>query len=185
MIRFAKVAFRKEIYSNPCGTPTILRFVCELFSLFKQMLPLLYIWSWKFLFALLKFIIYCHPVVRLYIVNTPKINSKFLWAVNEFKGQSVNASGDCVYSCLLGTFLCVIQGVPLATKPGISLIILPLMRILQRNLKRSCTYTNTHEQQPYCVGTLSQMTERSAERRVRQETSLLAGWRTAAPCRNN
>ena len=28
-----------------------------------------------------------------------------------------------------------IQGVPLATEPGISLIILPLMRILQRNLK--------------------------------------------------
>ena len=36
-------------------------------------------------------------------------------------------------------------------------------------------YTNTHEQQPYCVGTLSQMTERSAERRVRQETGWLAG----------
>ena len=31
----------------------------------------------------------------------------------------------------------VIQDVPLATKPGISLIILPLMRILQRNLKRT------------------------------------------------
>ena len=31
----------------------------------------------------------------------------------------------------------VIQGVPLATEPGISLIILPLMRILQRNLKRT------------------------------------------------
>jgi len=30
-----------------------------------------------------------------------------------------------------------IQGVPLATEPGISLIILPLMRILQRNLKRT------------------------------------------------
>ena len=29
-----------------------------------------------------------------------------------------------------------LQGVPLATKPGFSLIILPLMRILQRNLKR-------------------------------------------------
>ena len=29
------------------------------------------------------------------------------------------------------------QGVPLATEPGISLIILPLMRILQRNLKRT------------------------------------------------
>jgi hypothetical protein len=36
-------------------------------------------------------------------------------------------------------------------------------------------YTNTHEQQPYFVGTLSQMTERSAERRVRQETDWLAG----------
>jgi hypothetical protein len=36
-------------------------------------------------------------------------------------------------------------------------------------------YTNTHEQQPYCVGTLSQMTESSAERRVRQETGWLAG----------
>ena len=41
-----------------------------------------------------------------------------------------------------GRFLCaffflIIQGVPLATEPGISLIILPLMRILQRNLKRT------------------------------------------------
>ena len=31
----------------------------------------------------------------------------------------------------------IIQCVPLATEPGITLIILPLMRILQRNLKRS------------------------------------------------
>jgi len=31
----------------------------------------------------------------------------------------------------------IIQGVPLATEPGISLIILPLMGILQRNLKRT------------------------------------------------
>jgi len=30
-----------------------------------------------------------------------------------------------------------LQGVPLATEPGISLIILPLMRILQRNLRRT------------------------------------------------
>jgi hypothetical protein len=36
-------------------------------------------------------------------------------------------------------------------------------------------YTNTHELQPYCVGTLSQMTERSAERRVRQGTGWIAG----------
>jgi len=131
-----------------------------------------------------------------------------------------------------------IQGVPLATETGISLIILTPMKILQRNLNRStfvvwemwrhhnmcwkwpsftskrfqellltwlyrfffpisannkhsllqsipihfptilCElthYTETHEQQPYCVGTLSQMTERLAERRVRQETGWLAG----------
>jgi hypothetical protein len=37
-------------------------------------------------------------------------------------------------------------------------------------------YTNTHKQQPYCVRTLSQMTDRSAERRVRLETGWLAGW---------
>jgi len=31
----------------------------------------------------------------------------------------------------------VVQSVPLAAEPGISLIILPLMMILQRNLKRT------------------------------------------------
>jgi hypothetical protein len=36
-------------------------------------------------------------------------------------------------------------------------------------------YNNTHEQQLYCVGTLSQRTERWTERRVRQETGWLAG----------
>jgi hypothetical protein len=36
-------------------------------------------------------------------------------------------------------------------------------------------YTNSHVQQLYCVGTHNQMTERSAERRVRQETGWLAG----------
>jgi len=33
---------------------------------------------------------------------------------------------------------CTYTGVPLATEPVISLIIVPLMRILQRNLKRTC-----------------------------------------------
>jgi hypothetical protein len=55
------------------------------------------------------------------------------------------------------------------------------MRILQRNLRRTYTYTNTHEKQPYCVDTLSQMTERSTERRVRQETGWLAGWLAGGP----
>jgi len=39
-------------------------------------------------------------------------------------------------------------------------------------------YTNSHEQQPYCVDTLSQMTEKLAERCVRQET----GWLAGGPC---
>jgi len=34
-------------------------------------------------------------------------------------------------------WVCFVQCVPLATKPAISLIILPLIRILQRNLKRT------------------------------------------------
>jgi hypothetical protein len=34
-------------------------------------------------------------------------------------------------------FVYIYTGVPLATEPGISLIILPLMRTLQRNLKRA------------------------------------------------
>jgi hypothetical protein len=47
--------------------------------------------------------------------------------------------------------------------------------IFQLSCVNSQFYTNTHEQQLYCIGTLSQMTERSAERRVRQETGWLAG----------
>jgi hypothetical protein len=53
----------------------------------------------------------------------------------------------CVYVCprlasIKPTFYAfrnndVVQRVPLATEPGISLVILPLMRILQRNLKRT------------------------------------------------
>jgi len=49
---------------------------------------------------------------------------------------------DCSNWCLWNiplriSLVCVVQCVPLATEPGISLIILPLMRILQRNLKRT------------------------------------------------
>ena len=42
---------------------------------------------------------------------------------------------SCFYCWMCG--YAHIQGVPLLTKPGSSLIILPLMRILQRNLKRT------------------------------------------------
>ena len=61
-----------------------------------------------------------------------------------------SGNGVCIFSRLFGCCrLCCfatddpypfIQGVPLATEPGIFLIILPLMRILLRNLKRT---TNT------------------------------------------
>ena len=44
---------------------------------------------------------------------------------------------DLFMACVLKICCNVIQGVPLATEIGISLIILPLMRILQRNLKRT------------------------------------------------
>ena len=43
--------------------------------------------------------------------------------------------------------------------------------------------TNTHKQQTYCVGALSQMTETSRE--ACQAGNRLDSWRTAAPCRNN
>ena len=44
---------------------------------------------------------------------------------------------DLFMACVLKICCNVIQGVPLATEPGISLIILPLMRILQRNCWRT------------------------------------------------
>ena len=46
-----------------------------------------------------------------------------------------------------------IQGVPLATEPGISLIILPLMRILQRNLKRTTDTQYRHTLQTHTLQT--------------------------------
>jgi hypothetical protein len=47
-----------------------------------------------------------------------------------FKIQLITS--DVVWPVL---YVFIIQGVPLATEPGIYLIILPLMRILQQNLK--------------------------------------------------
>ena len=47
--------------------------------------------------------------------------------------EVISLTGLCQYTFII-TF---IQGVPLATEPSISLIILPLMRILQQNLKRT------------------------------------------------
>jgi len=42
-----------------------------------------------------------------------------------------------IYSILYPLYLSNIKSVPPVTEPGISLIILPLMRILQRNLKQT------------------------------------------------
>ena len=50
----------------------------------------------------------------------------------------LNENELCRTKICLNTFqLTRLQCVPLATEPGISLIILPLMRILQRHLKRT------------------------------------------------
>ena len=46
-----------------------------------------------------------------------------------------------------------IQSVPLATEPGISLIILPLMRILQRNLTHTPDTHYTHTLQTHTTDT--------------------------------
>nr|CAD7259262.1 unnamed protein product [Timema shepardi] len=55
------------------------------------------------------------------------------------------------------------------------------------NFSMNCShkYTNTREQQPYCVDTLSQMTEQQTSREARQTGDMLVGWRSATPCRNN
>jgi hypothetical protein len=49
------------------------------------------------------------------------------------------------------------------------------MRILQRNFKRTYTYTNTHQQQPYYVGTLRQMTDQQRGASGRKQSGWLAG----------
>ena len=46
----------------------------------------------------------------------------------------------------------LIQGVPLATEPGISLIILSIMRILQRNSKRTASLFKKCEDIITCAG---------------------------------
>jgi len=69
----------------------------------------------------------CHP-------SPPTIlPSSLASSCNLFLGLLLNlVVPKFIYNTLLG----ILQGVPLATEPDISLIILPLMRILQRNLKR-------------------------------------------------
>jgi len=51
------------------------------------------------------------------------------------KVESVVEKKKHVFCTVYNSAVCIIQCVPLATEPGVSLIILPLMRILQRNLK--------------------------------------------------
>jgi len=54
--------------------------------------------------------------------------TKLIVVFRKFANASKNGTTNYCYSN---------TGVPLATDPGISLIILPLIRILQRNLKRT------------------------------------------------
>jgi hypothetical protein len=57
--------------------------------------------------------------------------------VDIFANIWVESADELFYVHLNFARVVQIQCVPLATEPGISLIILPLMRILQRNLKRA------------------------------------------------
>ena len=70
----------------------------------------------------------------------------FLWIVTSLRlvnirqfseAPAVSIWVDFCDSVVFRTVDSLIQCVPLATEPGISLIILPLIRILQRNLKRT------------------------------------------------
>ena len=61
--------------------------------------------------------------------------------IREWKVSSVHFQTSAIsWHELIGKVQCV----PLATEPGISLIILPLMRILKRNLKRTYLIVQTH-----------------------------------------
>jgi hypothetical protein len=51
--------------------------------------------------------------------------------------MKIGVGGACCELQLYYIYMKDIQGVPLATEPGISLIILTPMKILQRNFKRS------------------------------------------------
>jgi len=57
-----------------------------------------------------------------------------LWSERLAQVQGISSDGIHLY---LFSRLHILQGVPLATKPGISLIILTQMKILQRNLNKS------------------------------------------------
>ena len=66
----------------------------------------------------------------------PAVIQSVLWTF--FLGvRWPECEADYASSLVLRLMNGVIQCVPLATEPGISLIVLPLMRILQRNLKRT------------------------------------------------
>jgi hypothetical protein len=67
----------------------------------------------------------------LYLLNYTKL----LDVSNIYPGHLQGVRSHKIWTTYL--YIDNLQGVPLATEPGISLIILPLMRILQRNLKRT------------------------------------------------
>ena len=63
---------RKETCLNPCFDTGHLGFPRFVDFLQTNVAILLYICSWKFLFAPLKFIIFCHPLIVRYIVSATK-----------------------------------------------------------------------------------------------------------------
>jgi hypothetical protein len=69
--------------------------------------------------------------VFLYLLNYTKL----LDVSNIYSGRLQGVRGHKIVTTY--SYIYVLQGVPLATEPGIYLIILPLMRILQLNLKRT------------------------------------------------
>ena len=74
--------------------------------------------------------------MKLYVSTLTVFNIRVLLInlVMFMKVVSVVEKMKHVFCTVYSSAVCIIQCVPLATEPGISLIILPLMRIFQQNL---------------------------------------------------
>jgi len=89
-----------------------------------------------------------HPATNRFVLLSYSISCTYCQLVS--KGVEIGRSktnrhklrSSCIFLLYVTQYMYlllskIVQCVPLATEPGISLIILPLMRILQRNLRRT------------------------------------------------
>jgi hypothetical protein len=78
------------------------------------------------------FCAYVADTIKIFVCTNPSLHDQSVHTTDHSKSDYTDYINIII---LLHNI--IIQSVPLATKPGISLIILPVMRILQWNLKRT------------------------------------------------